>query len=179
MIEPVPVFFGLIGLFLLFLGLHVLCIKRVRPGEAGVRSGFGGLVVTKDWLFCYPFLNDWDTMDISAKKLEVVRKGKEGLICQDKSRVDIEVSFYVRVGPDPEQIKEVAEAVGCEVASDPEFLRNLFEDKFIDALNAVAKQMDCDLLHIQRSQFREMIANEIGQDLGGYQLEDVAISYLE
>ncbi|MDE2681286.1 MAG: SPFH domain-containing protein [Verrucomicrobiota bacterium] len=179
MIESVPVFFGLIGLFLLFLGLHVLCIKRVRPGEAGVRSGFGGMQITKDWLFRYPFLHRWNIMDIRVKKLKVSRKGKEALICQDKNRVDIEVSFYLRVRPEYDAIKEVAETVGCEVASDPEFLRNLFEDKFIDALNAVAKQMDCDLLHIQRSQFREMIANEIGQDLGGYQLEDVAISYLE
>ena len=190
MIQTVPVFFGVaftqilmiaIVLGLLFLGffLSVFCLKRARPGEVVVRSGFGGLVVTKDWLFCYPFLNDWDTMDISAKKLEVVRKGKEGLICQDKSRVDIEVSFYVRVMLEEHGIKEVAEAVGCEVASDPEFLRNLFEDKFLDCLAAAAMQMDSDKLHTERSRFREMIVNEIGEDLNGYLLEDVAISYLK
>ena len=107
------------------------------------------------------------------------RKGKEGLICQDNIRVDIEVSFYLRVGADVESIREVAETVGCEAASDLDFLRDMFEDKFLDALNATVKQMNSDKLYTERSQFREMIVREIGEDLGGYLLEDVAISYLE
>ena len=126
-----------------------------------------------------PILHRWDTMDIQVKKLEVARKGKDGLICQDKIRVDIEVSFYLRVAPEVESIREVAETVGCEAASDLDFLRNMFEDKFLDALNAAVKQMDSDKLYTDRSQFRELIVKEIGQDLNGYQLEDVAISYLE
>ena len=55
----------------------------------------------------------------------------------------------------------------------------MFEDKFLDALNAVVKQLDSDKLYTERSQFRELIVKEIGMDLGGYILEDVAISYLE
>ncbi len=180
MIEPIPVFIGA-AVFLVVLGLFlfVFCLKRVRPGEAGVRTGFGGMVVTKHWIFCYPLLHRWDTMDIQVKKLEVARKGKDGLICRDKIRVDIEVSFYLRVAPEALSIMEVAEAVGCEAASDLDFLRDMFEDKFLDALNAAVKQMDSDKLYTERSQFRELIVKEIGQDLNGYQLEDVAISYLE
>ena len=191
MIEPVPVFFGailttsliiigvVVGLLILGLFLAVFCLKKVRAGEAGVRTGFGGLQVTKDWMFRYPFLNRWDIMDIQVKKLEVARKGKDGLICKDNIRADIEVAFYVRVAPEEAKIKEVAEAVGCERASEIELLRNLFEAKFSDALKAAGKQMDFDQLYIQRSQFREMIVNEIGEDLNGYKLEDVAIDYLE
>ena len=192
MIEPVPVFFGLFGLgtvaiiigvvvALLFLGmfLAVFCLKKVRAGEAGVRTGFGGLQVTKDWMFRYPFLNRWDIMDIQVKKLEVARKGKDGLICQDNIRADIEVAFYVRVAPEEVNIKEVAEAVGCERASEIELLRNLFEAKFSDALKAAGKQMDFDQLYVRRSEFRDMIILEIGKDLNGYKLEDVAIDYLE
>ena len=85
----------------------------------------------------------------------------------------------MRVAPEEAKIKEVAEAVGCERASEIELLRNLFEAKFSDALKAAGKQMDFDQLYIQRSQFREMIVNEIGEDLNGYKLEDVAIDYLE
>ena len=166
MIEPVPVFFGailttsliiigvVVGLLILGLFLAVFCLKKVRAGEAGVRTGFGGLQVTKDWMFRYPFLNRWDIMDIQVKKLEVARKGKDGLICKDNIRADIEVAFYVRVAPEEAKIKEVAEAVGCERASEIELLRNLFEAKFSDALKAAGKQMDFDQLYIQRSQFR-------------------------
>ncbi len=191
MIEPVPVFFGALftttvivalvvgGLLFLSLFLAVFCLKKVRAGEAGVRTGFGGLQVTKDWMFRYPFLNRWDIMDIQVKKLEVARKGKDGLICQDNIRADIEVAFYVRVAPDEKMIMEVAEAVGCERASEIELLRNLFEAKFSDALKAAGKQMDFDQLYIQRSTFRDMIVKEIGEDLNGYKLEDVAIDYLE
>ena len=180
MIEPIPVFIGA-AVFLVVLGLFlfVFCLKKVRPGEAGVRTGFGGLIVTKAWVFCIPVLHRWDIMDIQVKKLEVARKGKDGLICQDKIRVDIEVSFYLRVAPEVESIREVAETVGCEAATDLDFLRNMFEDKFLDALNAAVKQLDSDKLYTDRSQFRELIAKEIGEDLNGYLLDDVAISYLE
>jgi len=190
MIEPVPVFFGFLGPVAIIIGvvvgllffamfLAVFCLKKVRAGEAGVRTGFGGLQVTKDWMFRYPFLNRWDIMDIQVKKLEVARKGKDGLICQDNIRADIEVAFYVRVAPEEVNIKEVAEAVGCERASEIELLRNLFEAKFSDALKAAGKQMDFDQLYVRRSEFRDMIILEIGKDLNGYKLEDVAIDYLE
>ena len=180
MIEPIPVFIGA-AVFLVVLGLFhvVFCLKRVFPGEVGVRTGFGGMVVTEHWIFCYPLLHRWDIMDIQVKKLEVSRKGKDGLICKDNIRADIEVAFYVRVAPDEKMIMEVAEAVGCERASEIELLRNLFEAKFSDALKAAGKQMDFDQLYIQRSTFREMIVKEIGEDLNGYKLEDVAIDYLE
>ena len=192
MIQPVLGFISIAGLaagvvaiivivliFSIVAFLSMFCLKKVRAGEAGVRTGVGGLKVTKDWMFRFPFLNRWDIMDIQVKKLEVARKGKDGLICQDNIRADIEVAFYVRVAPDVPNIKEVAEAVGCERASEIELLRNLFEAKFSDALKAAGKQMDFDQLYVQRSQFREMIVKEIGEDLNGYKLEDVAIDYLE
>ena len=179
MIEPILVFIGA-AVFLVVLGLFhvVFCLKRVFPGEVGVRTGFGGMVVTEHWIFCYPLLHRWDTMDIKVKKLEVARKGKDGLICRDNIRVDIEVSFYLRVRG-IENVGQVAETVGCEAASDLDFLRNMFEGKFLDALNAAVKQMDSNKLYTDRSQFRELIVEEIGAGLGGYILEDVTISYLE
>ena len=36
-------FFALISLFLF--------IKKIKPGEAGVRTGFGGIKVKKDWMY--------------------------------------------------------------------------------------------------------------------------------
>jgi len=169
-----------IVLILAFLAfLAVFCLKKVRAGEAGVRTGMGGLKVCKDYLFRMPFLHRWDIMDIQVKKLEVARKGKDGLICQDNIRADVEVAFYIRVGIEEEKIKKVAEAVGCERASEIELLRNLFEAKFSDALKAAGKQMEFAQLYVKRSEFREMIVTEIGEDLNGYELEDVAIDYLE
>ena len=82
-------FFIIISLFLF--------IKKIKPGEAGVRTGVGGIMVKKDYMLRVPGLQQLQIMDLSVKKLEVVRKGKDGLICEDNIRADIEVVFYVRV----------------------------------------------------------------------------------
>ena len=78
-------------------------------------------------------------MDISMKKLEVVRKGKDGLIFVTITSGLILRWFYVRVNDEKSEvdgrtdyhdIKTVATKVGCERASEIELLRQLFEAKF-------------------------------------------------
>ena len=178
-----------LGAFLFF---PIICpfmfIKKIKPGEAGVRTGFGGIKVQKDWILCVPILQQLQIMDISMKKLEVVRKGKDGLICQDNIRADIEVVFYVRVNDEKSEvdgrtgyhdIKTVATKVGCERASEIELLRQLFEAKFSEALKSAAKLMDFEKLYTDRMPFRQVIIDTIGSDLNGYILEDVTIDYLE
>ena len=139
----------------------------------------GGIKITKSVMLRLPFVHRWDIMDIQVKKLEVARKGKDGLICMDNIRADIEVAFYVRVDPDDSNIIEVAQAVGCERASEIDKLKELFEAKFSDALKAAGKQMKFADLYTKRTEFRNMVKKEIGDDLNGYLLEDVAIDYLE
>ena len=166
-----------------------LFIKKIKPGEAGVRTGFGGIKVKKDWMLRVPILQQQQIMDLSVKKLEVVRKGKDGLICQDNIRADIEVVFYVRVNDqrtedetgkkDFHDIKTVATQVGCERASEIDLLKQLFEAKFSEALKSAGKKMEFEKLYTDRIPFREEIIDTIGSDLNGYTLEDVAIDYLE
>ena len=174
------VFFVVICLFLF--------IKKIKPGEAGVRTGFGGIKVKKDWMLRVPILQQLQIMDLSVKKLEVVRKSKDGLICEDNIRADIEVVFYVRVNDekvevdgktDFHDIKTVATQVGCERASEIELLKQLFEAKFSEALKSAGKKMQFEKLYTDRIPFRQEIIDTIGSDLNGYTLEDVAIDYLE
>jgi uncharacterized membrane protein YqiK len=190
MIQPVLGVFGLtaaaiglivggIAIFLIVCFLITFCLRKVRAGEAGVRTGMGGIKITKSVMLRLPFVHRWDIMDIQVKKLEVARKGKDGLICMDNIRADIEVAFYVRVDPDDSNIIEVAQAVGCERASELDKLKELFEAKFSDALKAAGKQMKFADLYTKRTEFRNMVKKEIGDDLNGYLLEDVAIDYLE
>ena len=165
-----------------------LFIKKIKPGEAGVRTGFGGIKVKKDWMYRVPILQQLQIMDLSVKKLEVVRKGKDGLICEDNIRADIEVVFYVRVNDEKREvdgksdfhdIKTVATQVGCERASEIELLKQLFEAKFSEALKSAGKKMQFEKLYTDRIPFRQEIIDTIGSDLNGYTLEDVAIDYLE
>ena len=183
------IWFLIIGglLFITMVSLF-LFIKKIKPGEAGVRTGFGGIKVKKDWMYRVPILQQLQIMDLSVKKLEVVRKGKDGLICEDNIRADIEVVFYVRVNDekvevdgktDFHDIKTVATQVGCERASEIELLKQLFEAKFSEALKSAGKKMQFEKLYTDRIPFRQEIIDTIGSDLNGYTLEDVAIDYLE
>jgi uncharacterized membrane protein YqiK len=126
-----------------------------------------------------PVIHRAEIMDISLKTIEIDRRGKEGLICQDNIRADIKVTFFVRVNKTQEDVLKVAQAIGCKRASDPETLENLFNAKFSEALKGVGKGMEFEQLYTLREKFRNDIVKAIGDDLNGYALEDAAIDYLE
>ena len=134
---------GAVGAVIIFLGLlaiAVRCMRKVEPGTVGVRTGIGGITVRDSWCVVLPLIHKYDIMDISVKRLEINRQGTDGLICQDNLRADITVAFYIRV--DKPQAQEVAQAVGCDRASEIDQLRQLFEAKFSEALKTVGKQFD-------------------------------------
>ncbi|MFW2382007.1 MAG: flotillin family protein, partial [Acidimicrobiales bacterium] len=120
-----------------------------------------------------------ETMDISVKTIEIDRRSTEGLICQDNIRADIKVNFFVRVNKAKEDVIKVAQAIGCDRASNIATLEELFAAKFSEALKTVGKQMDFISLYTERANFRDRIIEVIGTDLNGYSLEDVAIDFLE
>jgi len=196
-------------LFALFTFLMLFTIRKVEPGKAGVRVGFRGYQISDTWIFRIPLVTRYDLMDISVQKLEIERKGQDGLICEDNIRADIVVAFYIKVNypkvnyPDGveaespegrvlwekamnsrgqgkyEDIQKVAQTVGCERATDIDKLRELFEAKFSEALKTAGKEMEFTKLYTDRLDFRDKIIDVIGKDLNGYALEDVAIDYLE
>jgi len=127
----------------------------------------------------YPIIHKAEMMDISLKTIEIDRTGNEGLICKDNIRADIKVKFFVRVNKTAEDVLKVAQGIGCERASSPEILEELFSAKFSEALKTVGKSLDFVDLYQARDHFRDEIIRQIGDDLSGYVLEDAAIDYLE
>jgi uncharacterized membrane protein YqiK len=155
------------------------CIRKIQPGRAGVKTGWGGLKVAFDWMIRVPMFQSYHVMDISVKKLEIARKGKDGLVCKDNIRADITVAFYIRVDATVDSVKKVAQMLTPERVSDMGQLRELFEAKFSEALKTAGKQMEFHELFIERIKFRDRIQDTIGKDLDGFLLQDVAIDYLE
>lgn len=127
----------------------------------------------------YPVIYKKEFMRISLITLEVDRRGKDGLICRDNMRADINVAFYLRVNETPQDVLKVAKAIGVDRASDKAAVNELFNAKFSEALKTVGKQIDFVKLFENRQEFRDRIIQVIGNDLNGYVLEDVAIDYLE
>ena len=126
-----------------------------------------------------PIIHMKELMKISLITLEVDRRGKDGLICQDNMRADITVAFYLRVNETAQDVLRVAKAVGTQRASDNQAVYNLFAAKFSEALKTVGKTLEFEQLFEDRQRFRDAIVDAIGSDLNGYSLEDVAIDYLE
>lgn len=165
---------------LLFIsGMLLLCIRKIHPGKAGISVGFGGLRVAFDYMIRLPLIQSFEEIDISVKKLEIHRKGKDGLVCKDNIRADISVAFYIRVEAVEESVRKVSQMLGSNRVSDMNQLRELFEAKFSEALKTAGKQMEFHELFTERIKFREEIQATIGKDLDGFLLQDVAIDYLE
>jgi len=176
--------FGTVVVFIVlfvvgFLALLVKCYRKVLQGQALIRNGVGGTRVSFSGMFVIPVLHRAEYMDISVKRIEIDRRGQQGLICKDNLRADIVVAFFVRVNNTVEDVIKVAQSLGCERASDRQALVELFDAKFSEALKTVGKQFDFSELYTNRMRFREQILDVIGTDLSGYVLEDAAIDYLE
>ena len=171
---------GVPFIFLLTIGMLVLFARfyrKVGPESALVRSGVSGLnVVTGKGMWVIPILHRVETMDLSLKRIEITRKGVSGLICRDNIRADIEVAFFVRVNNTVDDIKNVAQSIGCQRASERDKLIELFDAKFSEALKTVGKQFDFVELYNERDKFKVEILKVIGTDLNGYVLDEPSVS---
>ena len=177
--QYVLIAFAVVLTLILVTGFTLMCIRKIHPGKAGISVGLGGLRVAFDYMIRMPVVQSFEEMDISVKKLEIHRKGKDGLVCKDNIRADISVAFYIRVEATEESVKKVSQMLGVERVSDMTQLRELFEAKFSEALKTAGKQMEFHELFTERIKFREQIQSTIGKDLDGFLLQDVAIDYLE
>jgi flotillin len=167
---------------LLFAGSAVLIsrfYRKVEQGQALVRNGMGGTKVSFSGTIVLPILHQLEYMDISVKRIEIDRNGKNGLICMDNMRADLKVAFFVRVNQTPQDVLKVAQSVGCIRASSHAAITELFDAKFSEALKTVGRQFNFVDLYNSRDKLKEGILKTIGTDLNGFVLEDVAIDYLE
>lgn len=162
-----------------FLFFYSIFYKKVKQGNAIIKNGAGGPRVSFSGLFIIPILHHAEKIDISVKRVEIDRSGKDGLICQDNIRADIRVAFFVRVNQTPEDVLKVAQLLGVEKASDSASLREFFDAKFSEALKTVGKRFEFVQLYTERETFKNEILQVIGTDLNGYVLDDAAIDYLE
>lgn len=180
---PEAMFLFVIGIVMVMglgiLAMMVKCYVKVDQGKALIRNGMGGSKVAFSGTFVFPIIHKAETLDLSVKRVEIHRTGKEGLVCKDNMRADIKVAFFVRVNKTSEDALKVAQSLGCERASRQQALVELFDAKFSEALKTVGKQFDFVELYEARDRFKNEILQIIGTDLNGFVLDDCAIDFLE
>jgi uncharacterized membrane protein YqiK len=169
--------------FVLIFGIVAMLARFYRKVDQGwaliINKTALEPVVTFSGGVVLPVFHRAELMDISVKTIEIDRRGKEGLICQDNIRADIKVTFFVRVNKTIDDVRKVAGLIGCARASDQRTVEELFAAKFSEALKTAGKQLDFEQLYTQRENFKDQIIGVIGKDLNGYVLDDAAIDYLE
>ncbi len=171
----IPAIVIVVGVFALILMFY----RKVEKGTTLVVTGLPKTKVIFNGGTVIPLFNRAELMDISVKRIELDRTGKNGLICKDNMRADIKVAFFVRVNNVEDDVLRVAESIGCERASSEEEIRALFDAKFSEALKTVGKRFIFTELYEERDTFRDEMLKVIGTDLNGFVLDDAAIDYLE
>ncbi|MEM9188305.1 MAG: hypothetical protein AAGF12_03975 [Myxococcota bacterium] len=184
MLEDIlPVLVGVGFVVVVLMGILAMLARFYRKVDQGraliVNKMRGKIETTFTGTVVFPIVHRAEIMDISVKTIDIDRRGTDGLICRDNIRADIRVTFFVQVNKEPEDVLKVARLIGCQRASDPQTIDNLFSAKFSEALKTVGKQFDFADLYTKRSEFRKNIVGVIGDDLDGYTLNDAAIDYLE
>jgi len=145
---------GIVLVALVVIGLMFARLyERASKETSFVRTGFGGeLVVLNGGALVFPVLHETIPVNMNTLRLEVERSAHQALITKDRMRVDVMAEFYVRVKPSKESIANAAQTLGLRTMN-PGELKALVEGKFVDALRAVAAEMDMKELHEMRVDF--------------------------
>jgi uncharacterized membrane protein YqiK len=155
--------------------------QRASKETAFVRTGFGGQkVVMNGGALVFMMLHEVIPVNMNTIRLEVIREKQQALITKDRFRMDIQAEFYVRVKPTIDDIAAAAQTLGRRTMN-PEALKELVEGKFVNAIRAVAAEMDMDELHQNRGEFVRRVQESVGEGLSknGLELESVSLSELE
>lgn len=168
---------GLITIGMIFARLY----RRSSKELAFVRTGLGGQKVVMDGgAIVLPIFHECVNINMNTLKLEVSRSGADSLITLDRLRVDAVAAFFVRVSPSVEGVASAAQTLG-QRTMDPDSLKELVEDKFVDALRAAAVSMSMHQLLDKRGDFIQAVQNAVSEDLlkNGLELESVSLTRLD
>lgn len=155
--------------------------RRASREMSFVRTGFGGQkVVMNAGALVIPVLHEFIPVNMHTVRLEVIRANNQALITHDRMRVDVQVEFYVRVKPTMEAVADAAQTLGRRTM-DAKGLQELVEGRFVDALRAVAAEMDMGELHEKRIEFVRKVETAVSEHLLkiGLELESVSLSALD
>jgi len=168
---------GLVAIGLVFSRLY----KRSSKELAFVRTGLSGQKVIMDGgALVLPIFHEIIPVNMNTLKLEVERRQEESLITKDRMRVDVVAAFFVRVQLTVEAVSTAAQTLGQRTLN-PDLLKQLVEDKFVDSLRATAATMTMQELQDKRRDFVQAVQNAVAEDLekNGLELESVSLTKLD
>lgn len=170
-----------VGAFLVVGIIFSRLYKRASKERAFVRTGLGGQrVVMNGGAAILPVIQEVIEVNMNTMRLNVSRSNEAGLITKDRTRVDVQAEFFVRVKPTEDAIADAAQTLGNRTMH-PEQLKELVEGKFVDALRAVAAELSMEELHEKRVEFVQRVQTTVSEDIlkNGLELESVSLTALD
>jgi len=182
--SPMLIFFVLVQLSVLLFcaGISILlfkCLKKVKPGQAIIRTGAGGTQVIFEKALLIPTLHEFEVIDIAIKKLTYERVGTWALKFKCGTRVELTADLMLRLNRETEDIKRGVQALGCQRINDQEQLREFYSSMFNDSLETVAGKFEYETFASDKRHFRDAVLEEIGTDLNGMVTEDLCLHHLQ
>jgi len=177
-IDHIPWIIGsLVAVGLLMLIVIGLYYKKPEQGQVLIRTGMGGTVVSFAGNVVIPLLHKAEFLDITLKRIAIEKLGKEALTCKGETRADIKAAFFIRISPTVDDVLHVVSKLGITRPADTSALKEIYEERFIQALKTVSSQYDFETL-TNRELFKEKVMDCVGRDLDGFMLDVVTIDYL-
>lgn len=155
--------------------------RKATRERALIRTGAGGKKVVLDGGFLsLPFLHKVEEINMRTMRLEVRRTAEKSLMTEDRLRLDTEMELYLRVDPSVDGVATAAQALGARALT-PEELKNLFEGRFIDAIQSVVAAKTMDALHENRGAFVRAVSDILTPSLAqnGLKLESASLVRLD
>ena len=146
--------------------------KKCGPDEALIRTGLGGAQVVFDrGTIVVPVIHRHEIINIAARQLEFSAE----ITTQDGHTQNIKCIFVVRISKTVDDVLSVVSMVGVETLADNAALLKLFEHKFTEYIQVVAKIFTKEELDKSHMNFKERVLDIIGTDLNGLSLEDMSL----
>jgi len=168
------------GLALVLLLVAVaLSYRKCEPGQAIVRTGLGRTKASLSGLVVLPGVQRHKQIDITEKKIEIRRRGDSALTCRDGKPIELIAMFYLRVAPDAASIERAVAGVGAAGVENEERVAAEFQPRLEQALEETAAESTGQDIYDQREEFKRRVKSRVGDDLGGFELHDVALDHME
>lgn len=152
--------------------------QKVPQGQAIIRSGMGGNIVSFSGMIAAPVIHQTEKIDISIKKIQVLCTGQNAILCKDHIMANMEVNFFVRINPDEMSVTKVAQSIGTKKTFDNFAIQELFESQFTTAVRDTALQFTFNEIYRNQDDFRHKALASLGTDLNGFVLDDCGILQL-
>ena len=177
--DPVQLVSLILALLAGALVLGRLMHHQVPGGSALVVHGRGSRAkVYFGRALVLPLVQHAELLDISTKAIVLKRGRRNSLRCRDGVRVTLEATFLVKVRATPEEVLLAHRNISAKTLASAEARAELLVPSFSQALDVLTAQLDYDQLAHDLERMRDEVLKVIGVDLGGFCIEDLALTKL-